>query len=617
MKAKADTESIKVLCLEDSAKDVELLHELLLDAGFDVEMDRVAGENDFVEFLRNRKYDIILADFNLPGFDAFGALRRSRDLAPDIPFICVSGSIGEETAVEMLKQGAVDYVLKDRLGKLPMAIKRALAEEREKRALHFAGKALHDSELRYRRLFEAARDGILIVDAESGTVVDVNQFLIDMLGYSHEQFLGKRVWELGPFRDTFANRDNFEELLKKEYIRYEDKPLESSDGKKIDVEFVSNVYFVNSRKVIQCNIRDISERKRAEKEILTLARFPSENPNPVLRILRNGILLYINNAGSDQLSQWHPRAGHQAPEKLLAAVFESLESKSPRSIELECENRIYSFFIAPIPEGEYVNLYGFDITGKKRVEEEIKELNADLELRVAERTRQLEAANTELEAFAYSVSHDLRGPLRAIDGFTSILLEDYGTTLDDEGKRVCSVIRENTQNMGRLIDDLLAFSRFSRVPLKKTVIDMKKEAEQVFVSLAPLERPRPIDFRVGDLGVAEGDPTLVRQVWINLISNAVKFSSKREEQSIAITAHEENDETIYSIRDNGAGFDMRFYDKLFGVFQRLHNVGEFAGTGVGLAIVQRIIARHGGRVWAEGEIGKGAIFYFSLPRGNR
>ena len=242
------------------------------------------------------------------------------------------------------------------------------------------------------------------------------------------------------------------------------------------------------------------------------------------------------------------------------------------------------------------------------------EKEAELEQRITERTAQLEAANKELEAFTYSVSHDLRAPLRAIDGYTRILAENYESSLDAEGQRVCTVVRDETRRMGQLINDLLAFSRLSRATMQPSPIDMATLANSIFYELtAPKDRER-IDFHVAPLPPAVGDLALIRQVWINLFTNAVKFSSKCERAIIEVGSEQSDGETVFFVHDNGAGFDMRYADKLFGVFQRLHSEREFEGTGVGLAIVQRVIHRHGGRVWAEGAVNQGATVYFTLPK---
>jgi light-regulated signal transduction histidine kinase (bacteriophytochrome) len=235
-------------------------------------------------------------------------------------------------------------------------------------------------------------------------------------------------------------------------------------------------------------------------------------------------------------------------------------------------------------------------------------------MRVEERTRKLKEANGELEAFSYSVSHDLRAPLRAIDGFSRILQEDYAGNLDDDGKRVLDVIRSNTQNMGRLIDDLLAFSRLSRKQLEASRVDMHSLANDVFQQLQPALAEQDIQFNLAELPPTEGDPALIRQVFVNLLSNAAKYSRPRRQSVIDVNAYRENGDCVYYVKDNGVGFDMSYSKKLFGVFQRLHSVEEFEGTGVGLAIVQRIIHRHGGRVWAEAKPDEGATFFFSLPR---
>ncbi|MBA4053072.1 MAG: hypothetical protein C0490_00005, partial [Marivirga sp.] len=249
-----------------------------------------------------------------------------------------------------------------------------------------------------------------------------------------------------------------------------------------------------------------------------------------------------------------------------------------------------------------------NITLQKIADEQIQQLNADLKVNVT----QLEKSNKELESFSYTISHDLRSPLRALSGYSKMLQEDYGDKLDEDAIRMLSAISSNASRMGTLIDDLLAFSKMAKTDVSKSEVNMTELVNDI-INEIKRSGSCNADFNVKDLYKVRADRAMISQVWVNLISNAVKYSSKKDNPDIEIGSYRENGEIIFYVKDNGAGFDMLYAAKLFGVFQRLHRSEDYEGTGIGLAIIHRVITRHDGRVWAEGKMNEGATFYFSLP----
>jgi PAS domain S-box-containing protein len=502
--------------------------------------------------------------------------------------------------------------IKNKDGKLVNAI----CQHRDITERKHAEEALRLASAYNRSLIEASLDPLVTIGPD-GKIIDVNTATEKVTGHSRKELIGTDFMDY--FSEPEKARAGYQQVFQDGFVQDYALEIRHKDGHLTPVLYNASVYRDQAGQVIGvfAAARDITERKRAEEAIESLARFPSENPSPVLRVRRDGTLLSANGASYMLLHDWQLEIEKPAPLVLREAASETLTQQAGKMIDTEHRQRIISFFIAPIVNAGYANFYGRDVTERRQAEEEIRNLNAELEKRVRDRTAQLEAANKELEAFSYSVSHDLRAPLRAIDGFSRVILEDYTDKLDDEGKRYLNIIESNTKKMGQLIDDLLAFSRLGRQEIRVSEMDMRKLAKSVSEELKLAVPERKLNITINTLIPAQGDQAMVRQVFVNLLSNAVKFTRPRDTAFIEINGSGEGNENVYSVKDNGVGFDMQYVNKLFGVFQRLHSSEEFEGTGVGLAIVQRIIHRHGGRVWAEGKVNEGATFYFTLPRERR
>ncbi len=487
------------------------------------------------------------------------------------------------------------------------------------------------SERRYRRLFEAGQDGILILNAETLEIIDVNPFMLKLLDYSRDEFLGKELWEIGLFADKGASQAAFRALQDSGYMRYEDLPLETRNGHRREVEFISTVYDEDGRQVIQCNIRDITQRRQAEMVRERLAAIVKFSDDAILSTELGGIIVTWNSAAEKMfgysakeilgkpISKLIPRNRIDEEAKILKMIkrgetlshFETVRiAKDGKAIEV-------SLTMSPIrnDEGTIIGASKIarDISELKRAGQKIRRLNAELEQRVADRTAQLQAVNKEIESFSYSVSHDLRAPLRHINGFSQALLEDYADKLDDVGQDYLSQIRGASREMGELIDDVLKLARVTRSEMVREKIDLSELATGILDKLRKLEPERIVKATIEDGLVAYGDKRLLEITLTNLLENAWKFTSKQKKAQIVFGFEAANGNTGYFVRDNGAGFDMAYADKLYRAFQRLHDRAEFPGTGIGLATVQRIINRHGGRVWAESEVNMGATFHFSLP----
>jgi PAS domain S-box-containing protein len=378
-------------------------------------------------------------------------------------------------------------------------------------------------------------------------------------------------------------------------------------------------------------IRDITERKRGERQLRKQAELLSLAHDAIIVRDTKGQINFWNQ-GAEKTYGWTAaeaigRITHHLLQTKFPVSLEALEAALQERGEWEGElahtardgRKIFVTSRQSLRRDKNsasatVMEINRDVTERKCAEEEVHKLNQELEQRVIERTRELQAVNKELEAFAYSVSHDLRAPVRHIAGFTELLQKHADLVLDDKSRHHISMILGSANRMGNLVDDLLAFSRIGRAETQKTTINLDQLVKGVIGEIAPDTQDRNISWRIGSLPMCDGDPSLLRLVFSNLVSNAVKFTRTRPQAEIEIgSLNQMPDEVVVFVKDNGVGFDMKYKDKLFGVFQRLHSQEAFEGTGIGLATIQRIVHRHRGRVWAEASVDNGATFFVALP----
>lgn len=507
------------------------------------------------------------------------------------------------------------------------ANRRAIEAEKQAQSASLA-----KSEEKYRSFFDNSMDAILLTKPD-GTILAANPPACNLFGHTETEIrqLGRAcVIDITDRRLPVFLAEREENGKAKGELFFLHK-----NGTRFPGEIASAIFTdVSGERKSSMIIRDITERKLAEKELIESQELFSKafqvGPAGItITRISDGKFMNANESfckmfefnlddvidhTSTELNMW-------TPEERKKLIKKQLESGGLNNYELTAQTKhgkpIYLLFSSREMKikGEMCHLTTLiDVTDRKQAEELLKKLNNELEFRVAERTSQLEAANKELEAFSYSVSHDLRSPLRHINGFTEILAKQYSDQLPEEARKFLNTITGSAQKMSTLIDDLLSFSRTGRAELKKSTIKMNQLIEDALAQIKPLLKDRKVDWKISPLPEVHGDYNLLRQVWINLLENAVKYTRTREDAIIQIGFENGKKEIVFYIQDNGVGFDMKYADKLFGVFQRLHSSSQFDGTGIGLANVQRIILRHSGRVWAKAETEKGATFYFSIPK---
>ena len=761
---------IRILYVEDVPADAVMVNHALRQGGLAFRTKRVDTKEAFLRELEAHPPDVILSDHGLPSFDGFTALAIAKDKYPDIPFIFVTNSLGEEIAIETFENGATDYVLKNNLTKLAPAVKRALRCSAERMQLRQQEQRLRESEERFRMLVEGVKDYAIFMLDRRGLVTSWNSGAAWIFGYRDEEVFGQNFSMFYTSDDVKRHRPDQALKTAENEGRFEEQGLRvAKNGKKFwaDVLITALRDPAGKLRAFAHVTRDVTERNRAEEALrksealktaildtaldaiisidhegkiqewnraaemifgykreaalgqaadeliippalreiyhdglshylmtgaaslvgrpieltlrradgtefraeLAVSRIPTEAPPRCTALIRDitarkqaeaslrqseeRFRLLIENVKDyaiylldpqGNVMTWNAGAenieGYRADEilgKPLATFFppeeqargepqESLKraEREGRAVNEGCRlrkdgSRFWSQGIITALRDETGKLYGFakvahDITEQKKAEQEIRRLNTDLERRVRERTAQLEAANQELEAFSYSVSHDLRAPLRHIVGYIEILQAEAAQRTDDITKQYLQIVADSAVQLGDLIDALLAFSRMGRAEMRQEAVRLHTLVEEAQRELRGELKDRKVNWVIGELPEVRGDPVMLRLVFINLLSNALKYSRPRDPAQIEIGATDEENETVIFVRDNGVGFDMKYANKLFGVFQRLHPPTDFEGTGIGLANVRRIIHRHGGRTWAEGKVDRGATFFFSIPK---
>jgi two-component system cell cycle sensor histidine kinase/response regulator CckA len=624
------SQTFRVLIVEDLPTDAELAEREIRRTLGSCEFQRVETRQAYVAALDEFGPSLIVSDFKMPRFDGLTALKLALEHCPDVPFIILTGSMNEDTAVECMKAGAWDYVIKEHVKRLGPAVQSALERQRLKMGRRRTEHALQASEARYRRLFEAAKDGILILDASTGKIVDVNPFLTELTGYSHEELLDRHLWEIGSFKDITASVASFADLQQQEYVRYDDLPLETRDGRRLDVEFVSNVYRVDDQKVIQCNIRDISARKRADERILeqsaTLNAVLESTDSPIFALDRGYSYLAFNRAHARVMKAIYGtdvRLGDSLAEH--QTVVENLDRALQGDTVLEAaasgdEGLARHYFeIAHHPirtdAGEVigVSVFARDVTTRKRAEAEREKLEE--QLRVAQK---MEA----IGSLAGGVAHDFNNLLSVILSYTGFAMD--AVPEDVPLREDLLEVRKAAEHAVALTRQLLAFGR--RQVLRPVSLSLNAIAVGVEKMLRRI-LGEDIDFvqvLAPELGLIRADPGQIEQVLMNLVVNArdaMPLGGKLTiETSNAVIDHEYAARHVamkpgsyvqLAVTDTGCGMDELTRDRIFEPFFTTKEMGK--GTGLGLSTVHGIVKQSGGDIWVYSKPGQGTTFRIYLP----
>lgn len=617
---KTEKKAVSILIIDDKPANIFAL-EKLLEKKEHTFLTATNGKEGLTIAL-NKEVDLIILDVQMPDMDGFevAQILKSNKQTKDIPIIFASAEKKEHASMmKGFEEGAFDYLSKPldpEITKAKVAV--LLKIQLQRKELLEKNISLEKSAL----LINNSADIIGIIDPVTLKFEEVNHAFTVILDYSVEEAKGSVV----TFFLHAEDRPMIQNLVKstKEKLSFETRVY----GKDRSIKWLHWHVIVRGGKWF-INARDITEIKEVERIRNYLATTVKQSNDAIYIHDPEGKIISWNE-GAERIYGYHENEALKMkiwniiPEYILPETQEVFNRiMEGEKIQFQETKRISkhgkmidvlfsaSVIIDRNDQQKSVAITERDITQQKRADEKIKQLNTDLKINVA----QLEVTNKELESFSYSVSHDLRAPLRIIDGSSSFLMEDYADKLDEEANSLLGRIRKNVHKMNKLIDDLLGFAKLGKREVEKAEIDMTQLVHDAIREIEHSSNTKP-KIELTSLIPGLADHSLMLQVWINLISNAVKYSSKSEDPKVKVGCTKQDHEIVYYVKDNGAGFDMKFADKLFGVFQRLHKASDFDGTGLGLAIVQRIVAKHGGRVWGEGKVGEGATFYFSLPDSN-
>ncbi len=472
-----------------------------------------------------------------------------------------------------------------------------------------AKQLLEGSEIRYRRLFETAQDGILILSAETGRILDVNPFLIDMLGYPYEEFIGKRLWEIGPFRDVQASKTAYRELQSKDYVRYENLPLETRDKREIQVEFVSNIYKVDHTRIIQCNIRDITERKQVERQLRFHAEVLDEISDAVVVIDNLGIVNYWNRGAERLYGCSEKEASGQPIGALYKYLWVKPEDEPDSAQALETRGYWSGDNIHIKRDGVRLYVQSAVSTIKDKDGKAIGTLAVIRDI----------TGHTELDhlkdEFIGLVSHEMRTPLTVIIGVLETVLNNGKLLTQDEMKGLLNDALFEASSLSHILENLLELSRTQarQLMIFPEPLKIEKLAQDVVRELNGQSAHKFILDFPGDISPVEADELRVRRILYNLVQNAVKYSPDGSE--IKVFAKQEPDCLVVGVRDQGRGISAADQARIFHSFQRLelNQLGEIKGIGLGLMVCLRLVEAHGGKIWVESAPGKGSTFYFTLP----